>query len=156
MRLNRRGSGPKIRVLTGQMEWILTPSDTGGQYCMLETFVPPGGGVPPHQHPDHEAFSVIEGSIEVARMDESGLSWIPASAGDVINVPSDEIHGFRNTNDAPARLLVTGSARLGAFFEEAGVPLAVDTAPSAPTAQDVQRVLAIAQKYGHRFLPREH
>jgi quercetin dioxygenase-like cupin family protein len=104
---------------------------------------------------DHEAFSVIEGSIEVARMDESGLRWIPASAGDVINVPSDEIHGFRNTSDAPARLLVTGSARLGAFFEEAGDPFAVD-ATTAPTAQDVQRVLAIAQKYGHRFLPREH
>jgi quercetin dioxygenase-like cupin family protein len=151
---NRRGEGHRIRVLAGYMEWRLTPAETGGHYCVLETFVPPGGGVPPHQHADHEAFCVLEGSVEVARFGSSGLEWLPVGVGDFVNVPSNEVHGFRNTGGTLARLLVTATAGLGAFFEEAGVPVSPDTHPvGPPSAADIERVLAIARKHGHRFLP---
>lgn len=149
----RRGEGHRIRVLAGYMEWKLTPAETGGHYCVLETFVPPGARVPPHQHADHEAFYVLEGSVEVARLGPSGLGWLPVGVGDFVNVPSNEVHGFRNTGDAPARLLVTATAGLGAFFEEAGVPVSPDALPMGhPSAAEVERVLAIAHKHGHRFL----
>ncbi|MGA2647823.1 MAG: hypothetical protein ABSF15_24250 [Candidatus Sulfotelmatobacter sp.] len=55
------------------MEWKLTAEETGGHYCVLETFVPPG--VPPHQHVEKEAFYVVEGTLEVARLGSAGLEW---------------------------------------------------------------------------------
>jgi quercetin dioxygenase-like cupin family protein len=62
-----------VRVLAGCMEWKLTAEETGGHYCVLETFVPPGTGVSPHQHVDQEAFYVVEGTLEVARLGSVGL-----------------------------------------------------------------------------------
>jgi quercetin dioxygenase-like cupin family protein len=143
-----------IRVLAGSMEWKLTAEETGGRYCVLETFVPPGTGVPPHQHADQEAFYIVEGTLEVAQLGSAGLEWHPVAQGDFINVPSDEIHGFRNTSATQARLLVTATAGLATFFEEAGIPLPSGTPSSAeaPSAEEIERVLAISRKHGIRFI----
>ena len=149
-----RGERRRIVVLASCMEWILTPAETNGHYCMLEAVVPPGVGVPPHQHVDQEAFYILEGALEFARFGPAGLEWFPAAAGDSIHVPSNEVHGFRNTSAMNARALVTGTAGLGAFFEEAGVPLAPGTSPPTgpPSAADIERVLTIARKHGQRFV----
>jgi quercetin dioxygenase-like cupin family protein len=152
-----RGERRRMFVLAGYMEWILTPAETNGHYCMLETFIPPGAGVPPHQHVDQEAFYVVEGALEVARLGSAGLEWFTVSAGDSIHVPSNEIHGFRNASKANARTLVTATAGLGAFFEEAGIPLAPGTSPPSgpPSPADIERVRAVARKYGHRFVQQQ-
>ena len=52
-----------------------------------------------------------------------------------------------------ARTLVTATAGLGAFFEEAGIPIAPGMSPPTgpPLAADIERVLTIARKHGHRF-----
>jgi quercetin dioxygenase-like cupin family protein len=149
-----RGDRRRMVILAGYMEWILTPAETNGHYCMLETFIPPGAGVPPHQHVDQEAFYIVEGALEVARLSSAGLEWFPITVGDSIDVPSDEIHGFRNTGTTNARTVVTATAGLAAFFEEAGIPIAPGTSPppGPPSAADVERVLTIARKYGHRFV----
>lgn len=150
----RRGECRRVRVLGGYMEWRLTAADTGGHYCVLETFAPPGAGVPPHQHADQEAFYIVEGTLEFARLGSGGLEWFPVTAGDSIHVPGDQIHGFRNAGTTEARILVTATAGLAAFFEETGVPIPpgepVPTGP--PSASEVERVLSIARKHGHRFL----
>ncbi len=152
-----RGERRRMVILAGYMEWILTPAETDGHYCMLETFIPPGAGVPPHQHVDQEAFYILEGALEVARLSSAGLEWFPVTTGDSIHVPSNEIHGFRNTSTTKARTLVTATAGLGAFFEEAGIPIAPGTSPPTgpPSAADVERVLTIARKYGHRFVQQQ-
>lgn len=154
---SRRGERRRMVILAGYMEWILTPAETNGHYCMLEAFIPPGAGVPPHQHVDQEAFYILEGALELARLSSAGLEWFPVTAGDSIHVPSNEIHGFRNTSTMNARTLVTATAGLGAFFEEAGLPIAPGTSPPTgpPSAADVERVLTIARKYGHRFVQKQ-
>jgi quercetin dioxygenase-like cupin family protein len=156
-RKSRRGERLRIVILAGYMEWILTPAETAGHYCMLETLIPPGGGVPPHQHVDQEAFYVVEGTLEVARLGREGLEWFPATAGDSIHVPSNEIHGFRNAGSTNARTLVTATAGLAAFFAEAGIPIPPGTPPPVgpPSAADVERVLTIARRHGHRFLQKQ-
>jgi len=143
----------RMVILVGYMEWILTPAETDGHYCMLETLIPPGAGVPPHQHVDQEAFYIVEGTLEVARLGSGGLEWFPVTAGDSVHVPGNEIHGFRNASTANARTLVTATAGLGAFFEEAGIPIAPGALPPAgpPSPADIERVLTIARKHGHRF-----
>ena len=152
-----RGGRRRMVILAGYMEWILTPADTNGHYCMLETFIPPGAGVPPHQHVDQEAFYIVEGTLEVACLGSGGLEWFPVNAGDSIHVPSNEIHGFRNASTTNTRTLVTATAGLGAFFEEAGMPIAPGTSPPTgpPSPADIERVLTIARKHGHRFAQRQ-
>lgn len=151
-----RGARRRIAILAGYMEWILTPAETDGHYCMLETLIPPGAGVPPHQHPDEESFYIVEGTLEVARASSGGLAWFPVTAGDSIHVPGNEVHGFRNIGTTNARTLVTGTAGLGAFFEEAGIPITTETPrpTGPPSPAEIERVLSIARKYGHRFLPK--
>jgi cupin superfamily acireductone dioxygenase involved in methionine salvage len=46
--------------------------------------------VPPHQHREQEAFFLLEGTAEFASMREGTLQWKPVSAGEMINIPSDE------------------------------------------------------------------
>jgi quercetin dioxygenase-like cupin family protein len=36
-----------------------------GRYCLIDMFVPPGGGPPLHRHDFEEMFTVVEGAIEV-------------------------------------------------------------------------------------------
>ncbi|MGA7381529.1 MAG: hypothetical protein WBX03_11810 [Terriglobales bacterium] len=79
-------------------------------------------------------------------------STAPA-AGDLIHVPSDEIHGFRNASPTNTRTFVTATVGLGAFFEEAGIPISTGTSPATgpPPPADIDRALKIARKHGHRF-----
>lgn len=149
-----RGTGRRIRILAGYSEWKLMAADTGGQYFVLESVVPPGGGVPIHRHRDQEAFHVLEGELEFARVTSSGVEWFSAAPGDSVHAPGNEFHGVRNRGSVPARVAVTATAGLAAFFEEAGTVLEPGSvpAPGPPAPDEVQRVLAIARRHGHVFL----
>src|ERR1700682_2091881 len=43
---------------------LLTGKDTAGRYCLIDMFVPPGGGPPPHRHDFEEMFTILEVEIE--------------------------------------------------------------------------------------------
>lgn len=151
--LKRRGKCQRFRLVAGYSEWRLTAAETGGQYCVIESLVPAGTGVPVHRHADQEAFYVLEGALEFATVRPSGVEWFSASEGDSVNAPSNEFHGFRNVSTRPARLLVMATAGLAAFFEEAGTPLEPGAlAAGPPSPGEVERVVAIARKHGHVFL----
>ena len=53
-------------ILDVEIEWLVKLEATGGSHCMLAPHVPPDVGVPPHQHPDQEAFFVLDGQAEFA------------------------------------------------------------------------------------------
>ena len=139
----------KFDVLGVVLEWKLTREDTGNQYCVLEATVPPGIGIPPHQHPDQEAFFVTAGTAEFALEGKAGLEWRTASAGEMVNIPGDALHGFRNTGKQHVRVLITCPARLGKFFEDAAAPLQEPS--TEPTTAEMERVLDIARRHGQRF-----
>jgi len=145
----------KIEVLGVELEWKLTADDTNHQYCVLAATVPPGVGIPPHQHPDQEAFYVLDGSPEFAFETLLGLNWKRAEPGEMINIPPHTLHGFRNLTDHTVRVLITCTPNLGRFFEDAGLPIAHDVPHTLapPTPAQIQRVLEIAQRYGQRFAP---
>ncbi len=148
-----RRSGDRIRVLGGVMEWRLTPAETGETYFLMESLVGPGAGVPPHRHPEQEGFYVLEGAVEYARASGAdAMEWLPAGTGDCVHIPGNAWHGWRNRGTRPARILVTGPARLGHFFAEAGVPFAGEGYPGPPTPEDIRRVSAVMARYGHEFL----
>lgn len=141
------GAGPKADILGVLLEW-----KARGPFCLLEATVPPGVGVPLHQHAEQETFYVLDGEASFAREQEGAIHWIAARPGDTVRIPGDAMHGFRNAGSATVRMLIAAEGKLGDFFAEAGVP--ADAAAAGPPAPDeIARVLAIAEKYGQRFAP---
>src|SRR5450432_413767 len=80
---------------------LLSGEQTGGRYCLIDMHIPPGGGPPPHRHDFEESFTVLEGEIEATFRDEHST----VRAGQVINIPANAPHQFRNASTQPARLL---------------------------------------------------
>jgi quercetin dioxygenase-like cupin family protein len=66
------------------------------------TFQPEFEGVDPHTHPDHvDAFYVLEGQAEFRVGDEPHV----AGPGTFLAAPRNSVHGFRNADADPIRLL---------------------------------------------------
>lgn len=56
--------GKRIGVAGGNYRIIISGDETEGNYAVIEMLVPPGGGPPPHSHPDiQEMFHVLEGEL---------------------------------------------------------------------------------------------
>jgi quercetin dioxygenase-like cupin family protein len=142
----------RFEILGIELEWKLRWNDTVDKYCVLAANLPPGTGFPLHQHPQQEAFFILEGQAEFAVENSAGLAWRKVNPGEMINIPPDVIHGFRNESDRDVKLLLTCEAGLGRFFEEAGTPLTENRSARAKISPEaIQRVLEIAKKHGQRF-----
>ena len=59
-------AGQTLSVTGGNYRILTSGAQTGGAFATIEMLVPPGGGPPPHAHPDfHETFYVVDGEVEV-------------------------------------------------------------------------------------------
>ena len=125
--------------------------DTNGAFLLGEEVSPPGGGPPPHihQHED-ETFCVLEGEYEFL----IGERTIRAGAGSVIYGPRNVPHSFKNVGTTPARMLafVTPAGFQG-FLEEAGEEATGGSSPPKPGQEEIERMLALAPRYGIEMLP---
>lgn len=145
--VTRPGEGRAIAVVGDVYRFLATGEDTGGRYALWEAIVPPGGGPPPHVHSrEEEGFYVLEGEITL----RVGEDRLVATAGMFVNMPVGTPHAFRNDSSRPARMLISvAPAGLEGMFFEVGVPVAEEatTAPP-PTQGEIERLLAIAPRYG--------
>ncbi len=55
----------------------VTGKDTAGRFCLVDMFVPPGGGPPPHRHDFEETFSLIEGELELTFRGNKIQQFVP-------------------------------------------------------------------------------
>jgi quercetin dioxygenase-like cupin family protein len=143
----------------GEMLWIAdelmtfkaTGEDTGGAYSLTGSVVPPGGGPPPHiHHREDEAFWVLEGELEVM----VGESTFRAGPGSFVHLPKDIPHAYENVGTGPARFLtLIVPAGLEKFFEEVGKPGSAVSSPPPFEEEDINKLLAVAPKYGAEILP---
>jgi quercetin dioxygenase-like cupin family protein len=77
-------------------------SDDAGELLEVDTWVEPGGGVPPHVHPGmDERFTVHSGRASFL----SGREWTEASAGETVVVPAGTRHAYRNDSDEVAHIV---------------------------------------------------
>ena len=108
--------------------------------------MPPGEGPPPHIHSrEEEGFYVLEGQITFQIGDER----LTAGAGTYANMPIGSLHSFRNDTQQVARMLISvAPAGLEQMFFEVGRPIAADEPPGPPTPEEIEKLLAIAPKYG--------
>lgn len=129
---------------------LVTTKDTDGLFGVHEVIVPPGAGIPPHTHPFVEFFFAIEGELTLLLERDGEVHPVTLNANQAGLVPPNALHGFTNSSNKPARLLINSTADLEGFFQEAGIPTASAT-HLPPSMDDVRRVLAIAQKHGQVF-----
>jgi quercetin dioxygenase-like cupin family protein len=145
--IRQHGEGRTVAVVGDVYRFLATGADTGGKYALWEAIVPPGGGPPPHVHSrEEEGFYVLEGAITFTVNGERAV----AAAGTFANMPVGTPHSFKNESGQPARMLISvAPAGLEQMFFEFGVPLAegATTAPP-PTKEEIEKLLAVAPKYG--------
>jgi len=113
---------------------------------MFEAIVPPGGGPPPHTHSrEEESFYVLEGEITFTIGDKQ----LVATVGTFANMPVGSLHSFKNTTDKTARMIISvAPAGLEQMFFEVGQLVEFGQTPPAPTKADIDKLLAVAPKYG--------
>jgi mannose-6-phosphate isomerase-like protein (cupin superfamily) len=128
---------------------LLSGDDTGGRFTLIDMYVPPGGGPPPHRHDFEETFIVTEGQLDVS-FRGVGRS---VTAGTTVNVPANAPHHFRNSSGQPARLLcVCAPPGQEEFFAAVGdrVPGRTSPPPDLDTSAQAARV-AKAQELASRY-----
>jgi quercetin dioxygenase-like cupin family protein len=131
-----------VNVLGPTVE-ILTPPGDDDAPCAMRGAIPAGGIVPLHSHPEPETFIVISGDVEGLVHTGDDLRWIPLGAGDVLHVPGDARHAWRNRSARPAVSVVVTVQRIARFFRE------VATAGGPPSEEEVRHFLEVADRFGY-------
>jgi quercetin dioxygenase-like cupin family protein len=145
---------PHIGLVGDTYTITVTGEDTGGRFCVIDMYIPPGGGPPPHRHDFEETFILLEGEIEATFRGKKSF----VRSGDTVNIPSNAPHQFHNVSTLPARLLcICSPAGQENFFMEVGTPVATRTTPPPPLdekqhAEFIHKVKALAPKYRTELL----
>ena len=147
--------GRAVALVGDVYRFLATGEDTNGKYALIEALVGPGGGPPPHVHSrEEEGFYVLEGEITFTIIGER----VVATAGMFANMPVGTPHSFKNETSKLAKMLISfAPAGLEKLFFEFGVPVpqGARTAPP-PTKEEIDKLLAVAPKYGVEFrLPKQ-
>jgi quercetin dioxygenase-like cupin family protein len=125
-----------------------------GRHCVIDMYIPAGGGPPPHRHNFEETFTILEGEIELVFRGEK----LMARAGATVNIPANAPHSFKNAASRPARLLCMCSpAGLEEMFKRVGDPVHSRTAapPGLSDAEKAERLLraqAVASEFQTELL----
>lgn len=141
---------PHISVVGDTYTILLKGEDTAGRYCLIDMYVPPGGGPPPHRHDFEEMFTVLDGEVEATFRGET----LVLRAGETVNVPANAPHSFTNPGTSPARLLcLCAPAGQEEFFTLVGQPVATRTTPPTPLDPDEEATFrARAEELAPRFV----
>ena len=145
---------PHIGLVGDTYTILLRGDDTDGRYCLIDMYIPPGGGPPRHRHDFEESFTVLEGEIEATFRGQKRA----VRAGEAVSIPANAPHSFTNAFDRPVRLLcICVPAGQEKFFEEVGVPVASRTAkPPEPDkavqAEFMKKASELAPKYRTELL----
>jgi quercetin dioxygenase-like cupin family protein len=90
-------SGVRMRLMVGR-------SDGAPTFAMRLFEVEPGGHTPQHSHNYEHEVLVLGGRGQVLG-GVGGSTWRPIRAGDVIFIPANETHQFKNIGDQPLQFM---------------------------------------------------
>lgn len=140
---------PHVAVVGDTYTILVSGKHTGGRYCLIDMLVPDGGGPAPHRHDFEEAFTVLEGEIEVTFRGEART----VGAGRTVNIPANAPHAFKNMSGRPARLLcLCVPAGQDEFFLQIGAPAGSRTTPAPKLSENEQEAfIAKAEKLAPQY-----
>jgi len=142
--MNATGQGRVLHAFGEEVTILLDATQTGGQFTLVTTLTPPGGGPPPHLHENEdELLYVLEGRVSFL----ADGKWTETGPGASVFAPRKSVHTFKNVGDRPSKLLVHVTP---SGFENFFAAAAADFA--RPGGPDMQRVVAIAAGHGIQFV----
>ena len=146
---------PHLSVVGDTYTVLLSGDDTGGRFTLIDMYVPPGGGPPMHRHDYEETFVILDGHLDLTFRGTAQA----AAAGTAVNVPANAPHQFRNSSDAPARLLcISAPPGQDEFFTAIGDRVPGRTSPpprlgQAARAARIAKAIELAPRYRSELLP---
>jgi mannose-6-phosphate isomerase-like protein (cupin superfamily) len=146
--------GELLSLLGAEVRLKITSREALGTYCVCEGRLPPGSFVPLHYHAEVEAFIVLKGTLEVLQMKGADADPFSVEAGEMAFIPSNAVHGFRNTSGVDVQLLIIGGPRIESFLVEAGTPESRSKRRDSgePDSSEFLRMLEVAKRHGQTFL----
>ena len=140
----------KQRLPDGNLvEFLASPDEAGAEICLIRGTMPPGIVVPLHSHSDVELFYVLEGSIE-SFLSRNGIqAWTAVGTGDVVTIPGNTKHAWRNWSAFPATVVMVTTSRMYEFLRELTKPFDPHQPPSPPTREEIQQIFEGAARYGY-------
>jgi quercetin dioxygenase-like cupin family protein len=145
--------GDLLAMLGTIMRIQISSRETQGRFCVCEGRLPPSAFVPLHYHPDVELFLVPKGTLEVMPMASEKTESVSAATGEMALIPSDAVHGFRNTSGSHIQLLSVGGPGIESFLVEAGNPAPRTIGETEATGfGDLLRTLESANRHGQVFV----
>jgi quercetin dioxygenase-like cupin family protein len=142
----------KQRLPDGNLlEFLATPHQAKAEICLIRGTIPPGAVVPLHSHSDSdvELFYILDGSIESFRSKDGTQGWTTVGMGDLVTIPGNTKHAWRNTSRFPATVILVTTSRMYAFFRELAKPFDPDQPTSPPTREEIQEIFEVAARYGY-------
>ena len=89
-------------ALRGTVTFLDTARSSRGRLTEIEVLLLPGGGNPPHYHRTYdEAFTIIEGSLQLKL---AGRHRKALKAGETYVVTAGNVHSFYNDSDRPVQV----------------------------------------------------
>ena len=124
---------------------LITGTDTGGSFALLEICVPRGGEPPLHLHTrEDEYVYVLEGNVTFC----VGGERIACTAGACLLLPRGEEHTFIVTSQQVRLLIVLKPAGLEDFYRELSRPSELTSGEAGLAFDGVERLITIAAHYG--------
>ena len=123
---------------------------TGGAYCLVEMYGPPGDIPPLHVHRrEDEAFCVLEGRLRLFVGDEV----VDVGPGECAIAPVGVPHVYRVESEEPARWFVVCSpAGFDEFVREVGERAEEDSLPPPGRPFDADALVESAGRHGVEIL----
>jgi quercetin dioxygenase-like cupin family protein len=140
-----------IRFLgNNEIRVLLSGEESGGNYCVLELTVQPGGGATA-LHTDRwvETFHVLEGEV-VWTLERDGelVTW-SAHPGETVVVLQGRKHRFAGGGASASRMLAVGPAGIRELLSRAGYSVARAVRSRAYARRSRSRVRSIWHAAGH-------
>ncbi len=144
------GAGRSFALMGSSLTFKYEPEVDGGGPMAFEHRCPPGMGVPTHSERNHEAFYVLEGTLDVEVEGET----YRLGPGDFLGLPPGVVHSLHNSGPDPARVLTIVSPGSGhaRFFSTLGERIDDPLHPPQPSGPpDLERVLRVGSECGIEF-----
>ena len=137
------------------LTFLATGQDTQGQFALQEMVGRKGNVPPPHiHHREDETFYILEGEMTFSIGDRT----IKATPGTMVFAPRDVVHSFTIDSEQVRILVMNAPAGVEDFFKECSVPAPSMTLPP-PTEvsyNEIEKMMALAPKYGLEFVLPKH
>lgn len=138
-----RDEAPKYWLVDSLWSVLATAETTGGELTVLDQVMPKRSGPPPHVHDRlHEYFYILDGVIRF----QIGTEVKTVSAGSMVSIPRNTIHGFAVASETARVLNLYTPAGFTEQITFMGTPATDLRLPrageQAPASEDRQKAYA--------------